>query len=366
MKKLINISLIIGFLFTLFISCNEDSSQQIPIAASKDMLNVVLNELDSFFYVGGNGTINVQVTDKSIADISLKNNVILVKGLKKGETNITITDGSGKQLSVPIVIYTPAWLDYLPAQAAAAGFRKLSFFDEFDENLIDTKVTGDTKFKWFIDRPFGWSNLTEDAYSVENSILHMKSSGCVGWGLSTYSNKHKKGKAFRYGYFECRMRFDSTLGPDADWFPCFWSFSTAHSNGTNNSRWGELDFYEAYTGGRHAYNEVFIGTVHDWLKNPDKHYQNSNNWSKVTVGSNFSEWHTYGCSWSKGVITWYYDNKPLNTLKYYSDKVPEPQSSIPGPEGTFSILDSEYMQVILGTAGDKKWPFEVDWVRVWQ
>lgn len=257
----------------------------------------------------------------------------------------------------------------VPDQASAVCYTQMVFNDDFaSDATIDKQSTGASEFKWYIDRPFGWADVPNTSYSVANSTLKLSETSGIdpkaGWWLSSYSTKAKRGKAFRYGYFECRMRFDGGAHTTANWFPCWWGFSVSHSAGTNNTHWGELDFFEAYKGANTAYNGNFVCTVHDWQPIGLTHYQNSNN--SHPNPTNYNEWHTYGCLWTPESITWYFDNTLIASLVYSAINFPNPQSNPTSSKtGTFSILDIEYLQLVLGTATNN-WPLEIDWVRVWQ
>jgi len=255
-----------------------------------------------------------------------------------------------------------------PPQAVKAGYETLVFNDDFDSlESIDVKGTKKSGYKWYVDAPIWGSGITDpSAYNVSNSVLTVTSDGyTANWTLTSYSPGGKVGYSFRYGYFEARIRFNPKLGKIARGFPAWWCFSVNHSVNGDPSRWAELDFYEAYTGGYADYNGLFVGTVHDWANDSKTHYQNSNNvqWLSDTT---FSKWHTYGCLWTPGRITWYFDNDSLMTQTYSADKTPYPQTNPHAPVGTFSILDTEPLGMMLILGSDEKWPMEVDWVRVWR
>lgn len=259
-----------------------------------------------------------------------------------------------------------------PSPAIKAGYKKLVFFDDFDSlNTIDVEGTGKPGYNWYVDRAVWGRGITEpSAYSVSNSVLTVSSTGySAGWALSSFSPKGNVGHSFNYGYFEARIRFDPTLGKTSQGWPAWWSLSTHHSKINNMDHWAELDFFEAYTGGHADYSGAFVGSVHDWADGSKIHYQNSNNWQPLPKTTDFNQWHTYGCLWQSGEITWYFDDVALMTQTYSATVAPVPAANgttTPTPAGVFSILDKESEGMLLILGSDSDWPMYVDWVRVWQ
>lgn len=259
-----------------------------------------------------------------------------------------------------------------PEPAAQVGYDKLVFSDDFDSICtIDVMGTGKPGYNWYVDRPVWGSGITEpSAYSVSNSVLTVSSTGdTASWALSSFSVKGNTGHSFKHGYFEARIRFDPTLGKSCKSWPAWWSLSTLHSKLNNMDHWAELDFFEAYTGGYVDYTGALVGTVHDWADRSKVHYQNSNNWKPLPKGTDFNQWHVYGCLWRPSEITWYLDDEPLITQKFSATMPPDPLANgttTPTPAGVFSILDEEPDGMLLILGSDPKWPIYVDWVHVWQ
>ena len=255
----------------------------------------------------------------------------------------------------------------VPVPAAEAGYSSLVFYDDFDDpSTFDQEKTGEPGFLWYLDRPFGWSPVSENGYDLQNSILTIRTADhCAGWGPCTYSVRGQTGRTFRYGYFEARMRFDHAPTDKRAYFPAFWSFSAEHASGRGNDHWSELDFFEAMPGEDGRYTGTFVCTVHDWIRDEKgevQNHQNPNNWHPACVKD--SDWHTYGCLWKPGLIEWYMDGQRMAYQRYGADCFPEPSPGECTFEGCYSFMDQEEMLLILGTSRD--WPLEVDWVRVWQ
>ena len=256
----------------------------------------------------------------------------------------------------------------IPHPAEAAGYKNLVFYDDFDDpSTIDWKVTGEPGFQWYLDRPFGWPSLVSGDVKVEDSVVTVaQEKSCANWGIGTYSAKGDTGAAFRFGYFEARIRFDlnKTKG-EVSGFPAWWSFSVAHTTDRNDEHWAELDFFEAMTNptAEGRYTGTFVATMHDWIRKDGipQNCQNPNNWHDKCVTEG---WHNYGCLWKPGVVEWYYDEQLLGRVTYSADKMPEPTNVSGNFPGAYQYMEQEDMMLILGSC--KEWPMEVDWVRVWQ
>lgn len=272
-----------------------------------------------------------------------------------------------------------------PDAVSAAGFRNLSFCDDFNSiSTIDVSGTGAPGFKWYTRVPRGWSHRSQEqtlpsAYSVSHSVLTVTSTGNTeGWALSTRDPITGNGQAWNFGYFEARIRFDPTLGPKAAWYPTFWSVSSYFVQYHSDELRPELDFFEAYTppgsdgrqGNRGVYQGEFLGTLHQWSRNwngSTLDYYNSNSSQPTT--EDWSKWHVIGCLWVPGKVTWYLGGKAMMSQEYSATAPPNPLPHFrPGEKtnftGFFDVLDTQTMQVVVGSAPG--WPEYVDWVRVWE
>ncbi|MBR2405458.1 MAG: family 16 glycosylhydrolase [Clostridia bacterium] len=254
----------------------------------------------------------------------------------------------------------------IPQAAEKAGYRNLVFYDDFDDAAtVDWKDTRKPGFNWYIDRPFNWPSLVDGDVTMKESVLTVaQEQSCANWGVGSYSAHGDTGHAYRYGYFEARIRFDVTKNKkDVSGFPAWWCFSVAHTTDRNDEHWSELDFFEAMTNPTAGddYTGTYVATVHDWVRdgNPINH-QNPNNWHDKVVTEG---WHDYGCLWKPGVFEWYYDGELLSRVTYAADSRPEPANEN-NFEGCYSFMETETMMLILGSC--KEWPMDVDWVRVWQ
>ncbi len=368
MKKILLFFYMLAF-GSFMVGCSSSGKKvEVEFTLSANNAQVYESEQKQITILSGNGGYKVSISNPAVVYAYIDQNELNIGGLKEGNANVEIYDDAGKFAKVVVAVVKNSAVvsvaGHAPPQACNAGYNSSTFYDDFESiSTIDVNTTGAEGFKWYTDMPFSWGWISSSAYTVANSILTLNNNGGpAGWWLSTYSNKAKRGNSFRYGYFEARLRFDPTKGPEAEGFPAWWGFSVSHSNGSNNAKWGEIDFFEAYTGKFKPYNGMYYGTVHETYGDK-KNYPNSNNSTKLPADTKFNEWHLYGCLWEPGKIRWYFDNRLLTTVTYSATSSPTPNTT--HPVGTFSILDSEYLQLVLGTA-KKNWPLEIDWVKVWQ
>jgi hypothetical protein len=260
-----------------------------------------------------------------------------------------------------------------PTPAAANGLTQIVFCDDFDSlSTIDTKATGDPGYNWYPRSP--WNILPTSVYSVANSALRLSTAVyTTNWGLASTDVKTGAGHNFTFGYFEARINFNPTLGPNGAGWPSFWSVSTDKAEFGALSPYGELDFFEAFPQTSPGnYYGFFGGTIHDWRGSSQTGYTDYiNSPNSGPTGANWTQWHVVGCLWLQGQATWYLDGTALFTQRYSASTTGSPAAvnaagggSI--PVGVFDVLDTEPLgnMLILGTG--PAWPMDVDYVRVWQ
>lgn len=254
-----------------------------------------------------------------------------------------------------------------PSPAAAAGFTKTVFCDDFDSlSTIDVNTTGAPGYNWYTRLPRREGRTPQSDYSVANSVLSVTAPNTYNFALTSMDVQTGNGNAWTFGYFEARLSFDPNAAPKSGGWPAWWSNSAYHLRYDppgHSGHYMELDFFEGNT----TVRTQFAGTLHEWANNGAIHYQNSNYIPPVKV--NWANWHTVGVLWVPGKIDWYLDGKKLEEQKYSANGLPQPlaRTMIRGPEpvGLFSSLDTEKLgeQMILGSA--QGWPLNVDWIRVW-
>ncbi len=274
----------------------------------------------------------------------------------------------------------------VPAVAAQYGCSKLLFSDDFDSPLtIDYSGKGHPGYLWYIDRPYGWSTLTTDDFSVADSVLTVSpDEHFSSYSLSTYSKAGNTGFTWKFGYAEARIRFDVTDIPTSAQgrtdYPTFWAISIHDVLGEKWPECGELDVMEVflkqntnpnggvYYGGA-LHNHVRVGNS----KKIGTNLINANGYK----GERYSPddgWHTYAALWTEGYIAWYIDGVRMHSVTFEDGKLPifrfrDNPDPLPSTEtdrnwkGVHTVMNREELVVILG--GDAQWPMQVDWVRVW-
>jgi beta-glucanase (GH16 family) len=237
----------------------------------------------------------------------------------------------------------------------AQGY-KLAFADEFNAPDLGSDETGVHAWYegvWWYHKHAPLRNI-----SAADSVLSLKwerGQEADDTSISTLGRHARNFAAWRYGYFEARMRWDVVNGA----WPAFWLIpaqdanSQAIYNGTKET--GEIDIFEGQ--GDHPHS--FYGTIHDWVNLHD--HANKNNTFDLSSDIDLSQFHVYGLLWTPGRVTWYLDNQPLHS------------------ENTPPIFDRQDFFLVLGMGEGQDWKagnlsgitatsmtMNVDWVRVWQ
>ena len=269
----------------------------------------------------------------------------------------------------------------IPAAAAAAGYTRLAFSDDFDNlDTIDLKGEGKPGFNWYIDRPNGMPDMKPTDFSIpEESVLHLEPEMCRPLiGISSYSKRGDTGYTMQFGYIESRIRA-KIPGPSyqrkVHCWPAFWTLSKQNIMGQPYEHLGELDIIEmvAIQGGK----PIYTGTLHDWHGSPQNCATNFVNSTGYLDQFDFldDDWHTYAALWEPGRVAWYLDNKLMHSVTYTPDDVPQyfyrdDPTPLPCPPeelgwvGAHSVMDNDPQVIIYGCRGE--WPMDIDWIRVWQ
>jgi hypothetical protein len=249
-------------------------------------------------------------------------------------------------LDVPVTVFSPGGGGLQPpAQAAAAGYTRLVFQEEFDDySGIDVGDTRQPGFKFYRFLPFGEGVNPMSNIVVANSVLTLRGGPTYNMALTStagIASNQWVGFAARGGaYFEASIAFD--LVQSAGW-PSFWMMAAEHLWG-NATGWIEFDVFEKWD----ASQGFYINAAHWWGQpGGDRHTQFS---PPVPPGWNWSEFHVHGGLWLPGDRwRWYRDNQYMGERTY----------------AAFPWLaqgDPQSWPVILGS---HTWPMRVDWVRVW-
>jgi hypothetical protein len=238
----------------------------------------------------------------------------------------------------------------------ASGY-KLAFTDEFDS--LDLSPDGAGMHTWYEGMWFSHQHSPLSNISVSSSVLSLawhRNQGSSDTSIETLAHDGGHFQAWRYGYFEARMKWDAVKGA----WPAFWLLPVEDATGAdvhNGQREsGEMDVFEGSGETPHAY----YGTIHRWL-NGKEVAANKKNRFQVSEEVDYSEFHTYGLLWLPGTVTWYLDNLPLHSEK------------------TYDIFDKEQYSLVFSMQEGVNWKpgdtsglqkdkltLNVDWVRVWQ
>lgn len=239
---------------------------------------------------------------------------------------------------------------------------KLVFMDHFDTLDLARGGADRKPHTWY---PGVWWSSKKTALSniaVNGSILSLTWNRNQAPGtdtqttIATLSPDKLIFKAWRYGYFEARMRWDVVKGA----WPAFWLISVQDATGQNvyngTKRAGEIDVFE----GQGAHPKIFYGTIHEWINSHTDHPSRDNAF-QLPEGTDMSQFHTYGLLWTPGKVTWYFDDLPLHT---------EPTPEVFDKQDYFLVLT---MQEGVDWTGDDlsgvtapRMTLNVDWVKVWQ
>ncbi len=237
----------------------------------------------------------------------------------------------------------------------AQGYR-LVFKDDF--GALDLSPNGLGVHTWYEGVWWSQKHAPLRNISASDSIVSLtwqRAQDAPDTSITTLSRDKRHFAAWRYGYFEARMRWDAVRGA----WPAFWLIPVQNAtaqdfhNGVSES--GEIDVFE----GQGDHPHTFYGTIHDWVDHHDK--PSGKNQFQLSNDIDFSQFHVYGLLWTPGKVTWYLDNRPLHS------------------ETTPAVFDRQDFFIVLGMQEGVNWKYgdlsgvtasnmilNVDWVRVWQ
>ena len=245
-----------------------------------------------------------------------------------------------------------------PTLPPQVGDYRLVFSDNFANLDLGTTRNGTfaKSHTWYEGIWFERQHPPPDRFSTENPGL------CLTWkrgqpqpdsSISTFSSPSQRFLAWRYGYFETRMKWR----PEPGAWPAFWLIPVQSAMDTAPHDSGEIDVFE----GQGAEPHTFFGTIHRWRGSQHLESTSSHNRFPLPPNTDFSQFHTYGLLWVPGHVTWYFDDKPLHS------------------EPTYAIFDQQDYFLILGMQEGSDWKegnldgvtaqslsLHVAWVRVWQ
>lgn len=245
----------------------------------------------------------------------------------------------GRNISPPIAGYT------------------LAFDEEFDH--LDLSADGGGTHTWYEGVWFNpkhapLSNIVNA--SSELSLVWTRTQPSADTSITTLSRNKQHHMAWRYGYFEARMKWDVVPGA----WPALWLLpvqDAAWEAGAPNSvrESGEIDIFE----GQGDHPGTFFGTIHDWV---DLHDTSSkNNQFPLASSIDLSKYHTYGLLWIPGQVTWYLDGHALHS---------EPTPAIFDREDFFIVASMQegvdWKANNLTGVSAATMSLTMDWLRVWK
>ncbi len=255
---------------------------------------------------------------------------------------------SSTQTSMPTV-------SQLGAPPQVSGYH-LVFEDDF--TAFDLSPDGKGAHTWHEGVWWSEKHAPLTNISASGGMLTLKwqrSQNTPDTSITTFSRDKQHFTAFRYGYFEARMRWDVVRGA----WPAFWLIPVQSAtsqnvyNGTKEA--GEIDIFE----GQGDHPRTFYGTIHDWVGSD--HKRSGTNTFHLPKNTDLAQFHVYGLLWTPGRVTWYFDNQPLHS------------------EPTPPVYDKQDFFIVLGMQEGVDWTYSnmsgvtapemnlhVNWIRVWQ
>lgn len=174
--------------------------------------------------------------------------------------------------------------------------------------------------------------------------------------ISTMGHNGNQLHAWRYGYFEVRMKWNPVRGA----WPALWLIPAQTGHQVES---GELDIFEGDADNPHTY----FGTIHHWHETPDhsrmERVESNAGRNKYSLAPwfDYSQYHTYALMWEPTQITWFLDGKILHA------------------EPAFPVFAQTQDCLILGMQAGAEWKegnvdrtqtprldMDIAWVRVWQ
>jgi beta-glucanase (GH16 family) len=235
---------------------------------------------------------------------------------------------------------------------------RLVFSDEFD--LLDLGTGEDGLYNkphnWYEGIWFSKHHAPRESFVIADSTLSLtwkRGQTEPDSSIATFSRHNRHYNAWRYGYFEARMKWQPQEGA----WPALWLIPVQPATEDGPRESGEIDIFE----GQGSEPHTFFGTIHRWNGSQQLASSSPHNHFPLPPKTDFSQFHTYGLLWVPGRVTWYFDGVALHS------------------EATYEIFDRQDYFLILGMQEGRDWEegnlagvsaqsltLTVDWVRVWQ
>lgn len=129
----------------LFMSCSENEDDALAFYDSSG--TVKLAEVNAFVgenwirATGGDGGYTVLSDNKGIAEVSISNDVIKIRAYQLGESEITITDRAGEQITIPLHVY---------AKEGTLGIERVYAYVVCEDTDIKTEIEDELKVNFSV------------------------------------------------------------------------------------------------------------------------------------------------------------------------------------------------------------------------
>jgi beta-glucanase (GH16 family) len=255
-----------------------------------------------------------------------------------------------------LACYGPLLLLAAPPQPAS--HYQLVFSEDFD--TLDLGAADDGSVTqahvWYEGVWFSSHHVDRGHFKISNSALSLiwsRGQQQPDTTISTFARRNPHFHAWRYGYFEARLKWR----PEEGAWPAVWLIPVEAAAAETPPESGEIDIFE----GQGSEPRTFFGTIHRWNGSQHLASTSSHNRFPLPPNANVSEFHTYGLLWVPGRITWYFDEVPLHS------------------EPTYDVFDRQNYGLVVGMQEGSDWKsgnlagvtastmtLIVDWIRVWQ
>jgi len=267
----------------------------------------------------------------------------------------------------------------------------LLFDDEFDSSkTIDVNNTGNGGYNWYLKSFYGSQyDNNSSMFSVADGVLTLRDSGDK-WSevLDTAHPANNSdgfiGTAFSAGDGVYAVAGIAILNIDhigSTGWPSWWSGDMKGETGKNKDMPGNPGHVESIENDFMEYNPNWgssgnwYSTMHDW-GDPGTNIGNSNSTITPPVGTDYTQYHTYGMLWvpASAANSWigyrqaYFDGIPQQAVCWkgnqtYSGAFPMTAYSL--GSYAFSLTDKEQFMLILGSSQGGIPTMNVDYVRVY-
>ncbi|HEX2972689.1 MAG TPA: hypothetical protein VHP11_10170 [Tepidisphaeraceae bacterium] len=256
-----------------------------------------------------------------------------------------------------------------PPGALAAGYTRLVFQEEFDNNSgIDLHDTRKPGFHFYPKLEWGNYTLPAKCIKVQDGVLHLfnpnnHAQGDLFSAVQTGAGEYTGFAVAGGAYFEASIAFDPLYKkkhPATAGFPAFWSNPVEHHFVRPREPFDylEMDHLEYFPWEYPDHPSYYFNALIKWTASEGKLKSDfvdpvwANRMVSTPPGTDYNRFNTFGSLWVPGAtgrVDSYFNNELRRSLKC---------ADYP----TLRSGDQQHFMVILGCG---QWPMRVDWVRVW-